>query len=348
MNEVNQIELKVENLEISLIRKGYEPLKIVDGVSFEIKKGEIIGIVGESGCGKTLTALGIMRLLSDPPLRITGGKILFKGENLLEKSKSRMRKIRGKEISMIFQEPMSALDPTMTVGNQVMEIFKIHLGLGKRHALSRTIELFNLVGIPDAEKRVYSYPHELSGGMAQRVLIAMAIACNPSLIIADEPTTALDATIQAQVLDLLKRLQTDFETSMIFISHDLSVIAHIASRVYVMYSGQIIEEGPTEDIFGAPIHPYTLALMGSVPKLEDVAMGRGRLTMIPGKVSGIGERVKGCKYAPRCEFAFDRCTEFVPPLYKYTENRKSRCFLIASEHNTMTQMKTEETLKEKT
>jgi peptide/nickel transport system ATP-binding protein len=329
MNGTQPQTLEVRNLDVSLLHAGAGPLKLIDDVSLAIGKGDVVGIVGESGCGKTLTALSIIRLLPDPPIRVTGGEILFKGGSLLKKKSSEMNDLRGKEISMIFQEHMTALDPVMPVGKQVMEVFQMHLGLNRHHARTRTVELFKMVGIPDAPQRIDSYPHELSGGMCQRVVIAMAIACNPSLIIADEPTTALDVTIQAQVLDLLQKLQEDFNTSMLFISHDLGVVAHIASRIYVMYSGQIVEQGSTEDIFSSPLHPYTLALIGSVPRLEDVALGRTRLSSIRGKPPEAVERLQGCRYAPRCEFEFDRCWSSMPPLYRYSESRLSRCYLIA-------------------
>ena len=330
MNEQSKETLRIKNLEASLVYNGVKE-KLISDLSLSVMKGEVIGIVGESGCGKTMTALSILGLLPDPPVKVTGGEILYKGEDLLKKSASGMSRIRGKEISMIFQEHMTALNPTQPVGRQVMEVFSHHLGLSTHHARTRTIELFKMVGIPDAAHRIESYPNELSGGMCQRVLIAMAIACRPALIIADEPTTALDVTIQAQVLDLLQRLQEDFDTSMIFISHDLGVIAHIASRIFVMYAGEIVEEGRVEDIYATPVHPYTLALLGCVPRLEDVAIGKHRLSSIRGKPPEPeeGEERKGCGFAPRCEFAFDRCVNNHPPLYTYSENRWTRCFLIA-------------------
>jgi peptide/nickel transport system ATP-binding protein len=320
--------LEIRDLDVSLVRSG-EKIPIVTELSLRVAKGEVVGIVGESGCGKTLTALSVMRLLPDPPIAVTRGEILFRGENILLKKSGDMKNIRGKEISMIFQEHMTALNPVMPVGQQVMEVFQIHQGLSAHHARTRVVELFTMVGIPDASQRVESFPHELSGGMCQRVIIAMAIACRPPLIIADEPSTALDVTIQAQVLDLLQRLQEDFGTSMLFISHDLGVMAHIASRIYVMYAGEIVEEGSTEDIFTSPLHPYTLALIGSVPRLEDVALGRTRLSGILGKPPEPSSMPRGCRYAPRCEFVFDRCWSSRPPLYPYSEGRISRCYLIA-------------------
>jgi len=320
--------LEIRDLRVSIAHAG-GTTDIVSELSLSIGKGEVVGIVGESGCGKTLTALSIMRLLPDPPIRVTEGDILFRGESLLKKKPSEMTALRGKEISMIFQEHMSALNPVIPVGNQVMEVFQVHLGLSAHHARTRTVELLGMVGIPDAGQRIASYPHELSGGMCQRIIIAMAIACRPPLIIADEPSTALDVTIQAQVLDLLQRLQEDFGTSMLFISHDLGIVAHVASRIYVMYAGQIVEEGSVTDIFASPLHPYTLALIGSVPRLEDVALGRTRLSGIRGKPPGPAERAAGCRYAPRCEFVFDRCWRRPPPLFKYSDGRWSRCYLVA-------------------
>jgi len=328
MNPASGNILEIRNLDVSLLRSA-ERVPIVTDLSLTVAKGEVVGIVGESGCGKTLAALSVMKLLPDPPITVTRGEILFRNEDILKKKSSDMKNIRGKEISMIFQEHMTALNPVMPVGQQVMEVFQIHQGLSAHHAKSRVIELFTMVGIPDAAQRIDSFPHELSGGMCQRVIIAMAIACRPPLIIADEPSTALDVTIQAQVLDLLQRLQQDFGTSMLFISHDLGVVAHIASRIYVMYAGEIVEEGSTEDIFTSPLHPYTLALIGSVPRLEDVALGRTRLSGIPGKPPEPASRPRGCRYAPRCEFVFDRCWSKDPALYLYSQGRLSRCYLIA-------------------
>lgn len=327
MSETAENILEISHLDLSLLHPGSR-VKLVSDLSLSIRKGEVVGIVGESGCGKTLTALSVMRLLPDPPIKVTAGDILFKGKSILKKT-SDMKKIRGKEISMIFQEHMTALNPVMPIGRQVMEVFQIHQGLNTHNAKIRTIELLKMVGIPDSGHRINSFPHELSGGMCQRVIIAMAIACRPPLIIADEPSTALDVTIQAQVLDLLQRLQEDFGTSLLFISHDLGVVAHIASRIFVMYAGQIVEEGSVEDIFASPLHPYTLALIGSVPRLEDVALGKTRLSDIPGKPPDPGEQLHGCRYASRCEFVFDRCWKNPPPLYRYSENRFSRCYLIA-------------------
>ncbi len=319
--------LSIEELRV-VIRQGRRRSAVVDGVSLHVGRGEVLGLVGESGCGKTMTALSVLRLVPDPPASIESGRIMFGGRDLLELSQSDMRKLRGREISMIFQEPMTALNPVHTVGAQVMEVFQVHKGHSRHQARNRTIELFEMVGIPAASSRVDAYPHELSGGMRQRVMVAMALVCRPPLIIADEPTTALDVTIQAQVIELLQKLRSDFGTSLIFITHDLGIVAHIADRVCIMYAGQVVEEGPVVDIFGTPLHPYTLGLLGSVPRLEEIAEGQRRLRAIPGVAPEPGLHLMGCRFADRCEFAFDRCRGEIPPLYEYGERRRTRCFLV--------------------
>jgi ABC-type dipeptide/oligopeptide/nickel transport system ATPase component len=240
----------------------------VDGVDFQIKKGETLGIVGESGCGKSVTSLSLLRLVPNPPGKIVDGEMLFRGENLLKKSESEMRKIRGNDISMIFQEPMTSLNPVFTIGEQIAEAIELHQGLSKKEAIDKTVEMLNLVGIPSAEKRVNDFPHQMSGGMRQRVMIAMALSCNPSLLIADEPTTALDVTIQAQILELMKDLKERLGTAIMLITHDLGVVAEMAENVLVMYAGKVVEYADVRTIFKGPKHPYTIGLMGSIPRLD--------------------------------------------------------------------------------
>jgi len=325
--EAGQSVLTIEDLRV-VIKQGRRRSPVVDGVDLDIRRGEVLGLVGESGCGKTMTALSILRLVPDPPMEIASGRILFGGRDLLKLSASGIRKVRGREISMIFQEPMSALNPVHTCGQQVMEVFQVHKGLSRHQARTRTIELFEMVGIPAPESRVGAYPHELSGGMLQRVMVAMAIVCRPPLIIADEPTTALDVTIQAQVLELLVKLRADFGTSLLFITHDLGVVAQLADRISIMYAGHIVEEGPVTEIFSTPVHPYTLGLLDSVPRLDEIAEGQTRLRAIGGVAPEPGSLTTGCRFADRCEFAFERCRQEVPELFTYGEGRRTRCFLV--------------------
>ncbi len=319
--------LEIEELRV-IIRQGRSLSPVVDGVSLHIDRGEVLGLVGESGCGKTMTALSILRLVPDPPVSIASGRILFEDKDLLRLSGADMRRIRGRAISMIFQEPMSALNPVHTVGKQVMEVFQVHQGMSSRAARDRTMELFEMVGIPAARSRVDAYPHELSGGMRQRVMVAMALVCRPPLIIADEPTTALDVTIQAQVLELLQKLRADFGTSLLFITHDLGIVAHIADRICIMYAGQIVEEGPVSEIFSTPVHPYTLGLLNSVPRLDEIAEGQRRLRAIGGVAPEPGANLPGCRFQERCEFAFERCRTEIPSLFDYGPDRRTRCFLV--------------------
>ena len=287
-------------------------VKAVDGITYHIDEGEILGIVGESGCGKSVSALSIMRLIQDPPGRTVSGEVLFEGEDLLQADNTQMRHIRGNRIAMVFQEPMTSLNPVLNIGRQLTETLELHQGMSKREALTRAAELLSLVGIPDGERRLKDYPHQFSGGMRQRVMIAMALSCNPKLIIADEPTTALDVTIQAQVLDLMQDLSRQFGTSLIIITHNLGVVARYARRVAVMYAGKIIESGDAEEIYRSPKHPYTLGLLNSVPRLDEAL--KEKLEPIEGMPPSLVDLPKGCSFAPRCRFVIDRCTEETPPL----------------------------------
>ena len=296
----------------------------VDGVSLHVNKGEIVGIVGESGCGKSVTSLSIMQLVPDPPGKIVSGNINFKGENLVKVSNKRMKKIRGKEIAMIFQEPMTSLNPLFTIGNQLRESIRIHEKMSKKDAHLKSINLVKLVGLPRAEEVINEYPHQLSGGMRQRVMIAMAMACEPELLIADEPTTALDVTIQAQILDLMRKLNTDKNTAILLITHDLGVVAEMCDRVIVMYAGQVVEEGTVREVLKDPKHPYTKGLIRSLPRLDEKNQ---KLYSIRGTVPRPKMGRTGCRFAPRCEFALNRCVKENPDLYTLENNRLSRCFL---------------------
>jgi peptide/nickel transport system ATP-binding protein len=291
-------------------------VRAVDGVSYSVRAGETLAVVGESGCGKSVTALSILRLIASPPGRIVGGSIRFQGGNLLEFSDAEMRAIRGNEISMIFQEPMTSLNPVLTIGRQIAETLMLHQRLDSKAATARAVEMLKLVHIPEAERRVKQYPHQLSGGMRQRVMIAMALACNPKLLIADEPTTALDVTIQAQILDLMRELKAKIGAAIILITHDLGVVAEMAERVVVMYAGRKVEEAPVDSLFSAPQHPYTKGLLNSVPQLGETLKDhpRERLVEIPGMVPSLRSEIVGCAFAPRCPLATDRCREEAPAL----------------------------------
>jgi oligopeptide/dipeptide ABC transporter ATP-binding protein len=289
-------------------------VRAVDGVSYNLAKGETLGVVGESGCGKSITALSILRLIQSPPGRIVSGEIRFQGVNLLERTEEEMRRLRGNEISMIFQEPMTSLNPVMTVGRQIAETLMLHQNLSRRAAFERAVEMLKLVRIPEAERRIRQYPHELSGGMRQRVMIAMALSCNPKILIADEPTTALDVTIQAQILQLIQELKEKLGTAVILITHDLGVVAETAQRVVVMYAGRKVEEAPVGELFAAPLHPYTRGLMAAVPRLGSALDSeRRRLAEIPGIVPSLRDAASGCSFAPRCTFASERCRADFPP-----------------------------------
>jgi peptide/nickel transport system ATP-binding protein len=306
--------LEIDNLKTYFFtRDGI--VRAVDGVSFSLSESETLGVVGESGCGKSITALSILRLIQSPPGRIVGGAIRFQGENLLERSEPAMRALRGNDISMIFQEPMTSLNPVLTIGHQITETLTLHQGLSRHAARDRAIEMLKLVHIPEASRRIRQYPHELSGGMRQRVMIAIALACNPKVLIADEPTTALDVTIQAQILQLIEELKEKLGTAVILITHDLGVVAETAQRVVVMYAGRRVEEAPVGDLFESPLHPYTRGLMAAVPRLGSACEGkRQRLAEIPGMVPSLRDMPLGCSFAPRCAFASAQCRAEYPPI----------------------------------
>ncbi|GAA4706036.1 ABC transporter ATP-binding protein [Brevibacillus fulvus] len=296
----------------------------VDGVTITVNRGEILGIVGESGSGKSVTSLSVMKLIPNPPGKIVGGSIKFKGEDLVQASEKRMKQIRGNEIAMIFQEPMTSLNPVFTIGNQISEAIRLHTKASKAEARKQAIQILNRVGIPRAEQIVDEYPHQLSGGMRQRVMIAMSMACNPELLIADEPTTALDVTIQAQILDLMRKLNEDSGTAIMLITHDLGVVAEMCHRVVVMYAGNIVEEGDVRTILKQPKHPYTIGLLNSIPTMDGK---KERLYSIPGNVPTPGSLKAGCRFAPRCEHATDKCRAAMPELLQVGENHRSRCWL---------------------
>ena len=301
-------------------------VRAVEGLSFHIDAGETVAIVGESGCGKSVTSMSILRLIQEPPGKIAGA-IRFKGRNLLEVPDAEMRQIRGKDISMIFQEPMTSLNPVLTVGRQIGETVRLHEGLSAVAAEKRAIDMLDLVGIPESKRRVREYPHQLSGGMRQRVMIAMALACSPQLLIADEPTTALDVTIQAQILDLMRDLKTRVGAAIMLITHDLGVVAEMAERVVVMYAGRKVEEGTALAIFGNPLHPYTRGLLGAVPKLGSSLSGKGRtkLTEISGQVPSLRQKMVGCAFAGRCSMATDLCRMVAPAVEAKTPGHYAAC-----------------------
>ncbi len=295
----------------------------VNDISFQVGRGEIVGLVGESGCGKSVTSLSIMQLFKNTTGRVTAGQVVLDGKDLLQCGDKEMRKVRGKSISMIFQEPMSSLNPVMRVGTQMVEAIRLHLDKSKAEAYALALEMLGKVGIPSPEETAHSFPHQLSGGMSQRVMIAMAMSCNPELLIADEPTTALDVTIQAQILNLMRSIRDEFDTSIILITHDLGVVAEMCDRVLVMYAGRIVEEAGVEDLYARPRHPYSQGLIASVPKLGS---GVTSLPSIPGSVPDLANMPVGCKFAPRCPHAFARC-EQEPPLMPLDGKRSCRCWL---------------------
>ena len=304
-------------------------VRAVDGVSYTLHNGETLGVVGESGCGKSVTALSILRLVANPPGRIVGGTIRFEGTNLLDLSETKMEGIRGNDISMIFQEPMTSLNPLLTVGRQISEAIVLHQGLARRDAWDKSVEMLRRVHIPEAETRAHAYPHQMSGGMRQRVMIAMALSCNPKVLIADEPTTALDVTIQAQILDLMRELQDTLGTAIILITHDMGVVAETADRVVVMYAGRKVEEANVDDLFDNPGHPYTLGLLGSIPNVDAAARSaarRARLSEIKGMVPSLFNLPQGCSFAPRCGFATDACRAAYPPLLEHRPGHWISCW----------------------
>ncbi len=320
--------LQVKDLETTFFTDDGH-IAAVDHISFSIREGEVLAIVGESGCGKSVTSLSIMGLVPSPPGKVTNGQILLDDKDLTKLKEKQMRAIRGKEIAMIFQEPMTSLNPLFTIGNQLIEAIRIHnKSWSKKQARNRAIEIMKLVGLPRAEQLIDEYPHQLSGGMRQRIMIAMALVCNPKVLIADEPTTALDVTIQAQILKLIKDLNSQLNTAVLLITHDLGVVAQTCERVIVMYAGQIVEEAPVREIFANPKHPYTQGLIQSVP---DMRYKKSELYSIPGNVPKPGSITKGCRFAPRCPHAFERCISEAPPLYEAGTNHIARCFLLTED-----------------
>ena len=325
-HEPNQPLLEVKNLKTYFFTEDGE-VKAVDGVDFYVNPGEVLGLVGESGCGKSVTSLSIMRLISAPG-KIVEGEIFFEGKNLVEATEEEMIQVRGNRISMIFQQPQTALNPVFKVGDQIAEVLEIHQGLNKEAGRARAVELLQMVGIPEPERRAEAYPHELSGGMAQRVMIAMGLACVPNLLIADEPTTALDVTIQAQILDLMRNLRENIGTAIILITHDLGVVSEMCERVAVMYAGQIVEQADVQTIFARPMHPYTQGLIGSIPVLGKL---KDRLEVIPGSVPNLVNLPPGCRFAPRCrareEYGLSICTTQSPDLVQAEVGHMVRCWL---------------------
>jgi oligopeptide/dipeptide ABC transporter ATP-binding protein len=320
MNSIKKV-LDVENLNVSF-KNADSQTKIINDISFHIDEGETLGVVGESGCGKSITALSVMRLLNTPPATITGN-IKFEGKNLIDLSKKEIRDIRGNRISMIFQEPMTSLNPVLTVGQQLMEVFTVHQGLSKQEARRKSIEALKMVNIAMPEQRIDEYPHQFSGGMRQRVMIAMALSCNPKLLIADEPTTALDVTIQAQILRLMKKLKNELGTAIMFITHDLGVVYEICSRAIILYCGQIVEEAKVSDLFNNPLHPYTEGLLSSLPVLGV----SDKLNVIPGSVPSANQFPEGCIFNPRCEHVMEKCKFKIPPALELPNGHKVRCWL---------------------
>jgi len=300
-------------------------VKAVDGVSFDLGEGDTLGIVGESGCGKSVTVLSVMRLIPQPPGKIVDGEVLFDGEDLLKVSDEQIRRVRGNKIAMVFQDPMTSLNPVLTINQQISEALELHLGMNKEAARKRTIELLETVGIPEAAKRVDDYPHQFSGGMRQRAMIAMALSCNPQLLIADEPTTALDVTIQAQIIELVKRLQKELGMAVIWITHDLGVVAGLCQRVIVMYAGHIIEQAKIKELYGHPSHPYTLGLLGSIPRLD--AARKSKLTPIEGLPPDLIDAPPGCPFVPRCAYTQDICVQERPELRTVAPEHQIACWV---------------------
>jgi len=315
--------LNINNLKTHFFSSG-RTIRALDGVSFHIEEGEVFGLVGETGCGKSVTALSILRLIPFPPGKITGGEIHFRGRNLLHLQEDEMRSIRGKEISMIFQEPMTSLNPVFRIGDQMVEVIMLHQKLDRSLATEKAIEMLQRVHIPDADRVLKQYPHQLSGGMRQRVMIAMELSCHPFLLIADEPTTALDVTIQAQILRLIKEMRNELQTSILLITHDLGVIAEMCDRVAVMYAGSIAEEARIEEIFEKPQHPYTKGLWGAIPRVDQE---KETLAVIPGTVPDLSQPPTGCKFHPRCPHRFTPCDQKNPPLFQTSSGHLVSCYL---------------------
>jgi peptide/nickel transport system ATP-binding protein/oligopeptide transport system ATP-binding protein len=318
-----RVLLSIRNLKTHFYTRGLT-IYALDGVSLDIESGMTFGLVGETGCGKSVTALSILRLIPHPPGKIVGGEIYFKGKNLLRLAEEEIRSVRGKEISMIFQEPMTSLNPVFRIGDQMMEVIMLHQKLGKQQAYARAVEMLERVHMPEAHKVMKQFPHQLSGGMRQRAMIAMELSCRPALLIADEPTTALDVTIQAQILRLLKEMKKEFNTSILLITHDLGVIAEMCDRVAVMYAGSIVEEGTVEAVFENPLHPYTKGLWGAIPRLEEE---KDSLAVIPGVVPDLSQTPKGCKFCPRCSWRLDHCAGHSPSLMENSPGHFVACFL---------------------
>ena len=319
--------LEVKNLKTYFYKKK-TVIPAVDGVDLKINKGETLAIVGESGSGKSITSLSIMKLVPSPAGKIVEGEIILDGKNLVDLSEAEMCKVRGNDISMIFQEPMTSLNPVLTVGEQITEVLMYHQKMSKAESTKKAIEMLEMVGFSRAVELINDYPHRLSGGMRQRVMIAIAMSCNPKLLIADEPTTALDVTIQAQILDLMKDLSHKFDTSILLITHDLGVVSEVADKIVVMYGGQVVEQSPVDDLFDEPLHPYTVGLMNSIPTIEGEIE---RLQSIEGNVPSPENMPKGCRFAPRCSKAFDRCFAEAPQLKQMGNDRAVRCFLYDDE-----------------
>lgn len=316
--------LEVKNLE-TIFKTDEGTIHAVNGIDFDVNEGETLGIVGESGCGKSVSMLSMMQLIPSPPGKVINGKAKFQGNDLLEMSPEEIRHIRGSQISMVFQDPMTSFNPVIRIGKQITEPLEIHLKVSKEEANERAIEILELIGIPKAKERMRDYPYQFSGGMRQRAMIAMALICTPKLLIADEPTTALDVTIQAQIIDLVKRLREEIGMAIIWITHDLGIIAGLAQRVNVMYAGYIVEEGPVKDIYGNPQHPYTVGLLGSLPKITSEK--KERLISIDGLPPVLLEKPTSCPFAPRCKWVVDHCWEENPPLLEVGKNQKAACWV---------------------
>jgi oligopeptide transport system ATP-binding protein len=300
-------------------------VKAVNGISYTLNESETLAIVGESGCGKSVGVLSLLRLIPEPPGKVTGGEAVFMGRDLLKMNKEGIRQVRGKEIAMIFQDPMTSLNPVLTISRQITEALELHMGMDKHQAKNRAIELLEMVNIPEAGQRIDDYPHQFSGGMRQRVMIAMALSCMPQILIADEPTTALDVTIQAQIVELVKRLRDELGMAIVWITHDLGVVAGLAEKVIVMYAGSIVEQAPVQDLYGTPSHPYTMGLLGSLPRVDLVR--DERLTSIEGMPPDLIALPDGCPFAARCDFVIDRCLTDVPPLMQVAPGHKSACWI---------------------